>query len=71
MCVNEKSDFGVELAERCVGGKRDLNKIAHAADIDEHLIRAFFVEASAKLANHGRPVLPPFLRLSTRLGVRL
>jgi hypothetical protein len=35
------------------------------------LIRAFFGEASAKLANHGRPVLPPFLRLSTRLGVKL
>jgi hypothetical protein len=33
------------------------------------LIRAFFGEATAKLANHGRPVLPPFVRLSTHYGV--
>jgi hypothetical protein len=58
----------VEFTERGVGRKRNLNKIAYAADIDEHLIRAFFGEASAELANHGRPVLPPFLRLSTRLA---
>jgi hypothetical protein len=63
--VDEQSDFGVELAERGVCRERDLNKIADAADIHEDLIRAFFGEATAKLANHGKPVLPPFLRLST------
>src|SRR5579872_2960551 len=65
MGVDEKSDFGVKITERGVGGKGDLNEIAHAADIDEDLVRAFFGEASAELANHGRPVLPPFVRLST------
>jgi hypothetical protein len=35
------------------------------------LIRAFFGEASAKLANHRRSVLPPFVRLSTQEGGRL
>jgi hypothetical protein len=29
------------------------------------LIGAFFGETSAELANHGRSVLPPFVRLST------
>ena len=66
MRVNEKGDFGVEFAERGVRRKRNLNEIAYATDIDEHLIRAFFGEASPELANHGRPVLPPFLRLSTQ-----
>jgi hypothetical protein len=64
--VNEKSDLGMKFAESGVGGKRDLDKVPNAADIDEHLIRAFFGEASAKLANHRRQVLPPFVRLSTR-----
>jgi hypothetical protein len=35
------------------------------------LIRSFFGEASTELANHGRPVLPPFLRLSTQERVKL
>jgi len=64
--VNEKSDFSVEFAQSGIGGERDLDEIAYAADIDENLVRAFFGEASTKLANHGKPVLPPFLRLSTR-----
>jgi hypothetical protein len=68
--VDEKSDFSVEFAEGGVRRERDLDKIANAADIDEHLIRAFFSEASAELANHGRPVLPPFVRLSTSGGDR-
>jgi hypothetical protein len=69
--VDEKSDFSVEFAEGGVRRERDLDKIANAADIDEHLIRAFFGEASAELTNHGRPVLPPFVRLSTSAGGRL
>jgi hypothetical protein len=32
--VYEESDFGVEFAERGVGGERDLDEIAYAADID-------------------------------------
>jgi hypothetical protein len=56
----------MEFAKSSVGGKWDLDKVPNAADIDEHLIRAFFGEASTKLANHRRPVLPPFVRLSTR-----
>jgi len=63
--VNEKRDFGVEFAEGSVGGERDLDEIAYAADIDQDLIRAFFGETSAELANHERSVLPPFVRLST------
>jgi hypothetical protein len=35
------------------------------------LIRSFFREASAKLANHRSPVLPLFLRPSTLTGVKL
>jgi hypothetical protein len=64
--MDEKSNLGMEFAKSSVGGKWDLDKVPNAADIDEHLIRAFFGEASTKLANHGRPVLPPFVRLSTR-----
>jgi hypothetical protein len=66
MGVNKKSDFRVKFAESRIRGKWNLDDITHAADIDEHLIRAFFSKASAKLANHRRPVLPPFVRLSTR-----
>ena len=69
--MDEKTDFGMEFAERGIGRKGNLNEIAHAADIDEDLVWAFFGEASTELANHGRPVLPPFLRLSTRSRVRL
>ncbi len=65
MGVNEKDDFGVQLAKRGVGRKRHLHEVADAAHVHEHLIRSFFREASAKLANHRSPVLPPFLRLST------
>jgi hypothetical protein len=67
--VNEKGNFSVEFAERGERRERDLNEIADPADIDEHLIRAFFGEASAKLANHRRSVLPPFVRLSTQEGM--
>ena len=59
----------MKLAEHGEGRKRNLDEIANAAYIDENLIRAFFGEASAELANHGKPVLPPFLRLSTQEGV--
>jgi hypothetical protein len=63
--MDEKRHFGVKFAESGVRGERDLDEVAYAADVDEDLVRAFFGEATAKLANHGRPVLPPFLRLST------
>ncbi len=66
--VDEKSDFGVEFAHSSVGRERNLHQIAYAVDIDKDLVRAFFGKASAELANHGRPVLPPFVRLSTSAG---
>src|SRR6266480_4057237 len=67
--VNEKSDLGVQLAERSVGRERHLHEITNAAHVDEHLVRPFSSEASAKLTNHRQSVLPPFLRLSTQSGV--
>jgi hypothetical protein len=63
--VDEQSNFRMKLAKGSKRGERHLNEIANAANINENLIRAFFGKASAKLANHGRPVLPPFVRLST------
>jgi hypothetical protein len=69
--MDEKRHFGMEFAESGISRKGNLDEVANAADIDEDLVRAFFGEATAKLANHGRPVLPPFLRLSTRSRVRL
>jgi hypothetical protein len=65
--MDEKSNFGMKITEGSVRRKRDLDEISHAADINEDLVRTFFREASAKLANHGTPVLPPFLRLSIEL----
>ena len=62
-------DLGVQLAERSVGRERHLHEITNAAHVDEHLVRPFSSEASAKLTNHRQSVLPPFLRLSTQSGV--
>src|SRR5713226_10406435 len=66
MGVDQEGDFGVEVAERGVRGERHLHDISHAAHVDEHLVRSLFGEPSAKLANHRSPVLPLFLRPSTR-----
>jgi hypothetical protein len=64
--MDQESDFGVQLAERGVRRKRDLHEVPDAAHVHEHLVRSFFGEPSAKLANHRSPVLPLFLRPSTR-----
>src|SRR5260370_2013156 len=66
MGVDQEGYFGMKLAERTVRRQRHLHEVAHAAHIDRHLIRSFFSEPSAKLANHRSPVLPLFLRPSTR-----
>src|SRR5258708_5850753 len=66
MGVDQEGHFGVQIAERGVRGERHLHEVAHAAHVNEHLIRSFFGEPSAKLANHRPPVLPLFLRPSTR-----
>src|SRR6266581_6245545 len=65
MGVDQERHFGVELTKRGVGRKRHLHEVADAAHVHEHLIRSFFGEASAKLANHRTPVLPLSLRPST------
>src|SRR5260370_955176 len=65
MGVDQERHFGVELAERGVRRKRHLHEVADAAHVHEHLIRSFFAEPSAKLANHRTPVLPLSLRPST------
>src|SRR5882762_11874899 len=69
MGMDQESDFGVQLAERGVRRKRDLHEVPDAAHVHEHLVRSFFGEPSAKLANHRSPVLPLFLRPSTRSRV--
>src|SRR5258708_9619806 len=66
MGVDQEGYFGMKLAERTVRRQRHLHEVAHAAHIDEHLIRSFFSEPSAKLANHRSPVLPLFFRPSTQ-----
>src|SRR5712692_12071473 len=65
MGVDQERHFGVELAKRVVRRKRHLHEVADAAHVHEHLIRSFFAEPSAKLANHRTPVLPLSLRPST------
>src|SRR2546427_2159303 len=67
MRMDQEGHFGVQLAERGVRRKRHLYEVAHATHVHEHLIRSFFGEPSAKLANHRSPVLPLFLRPSTRM----
>src|SRR5262249_4987940 len=74
--VSQQRDFRVQFAEPGVSRKRDLYEVANAANVDQHFVRSFFGEASAQLANHRcseswAPVLPPFLRLSTRVWVCL
>ena len=64
--MNQEVHFGVQLAERGVRRQRHLHEVAHAAHVQEHLIRSFFGKAPAKLANHRSPVLPLSLRPSTR-----
>src|SRR2546421_10987867 len=59
----------MEFAERSVRRQRHLHEVAYAAYVDEHLVRSFFGEPSAKLANHRSPVLPLFFRPSTRSRV--
>jgi len=66
MRVNEKCDFGVELAEGRVRGKRNGDDVADTTDIHKDLIGSFVSEPAAKLSNHRTPVLPLFLRPSTR-----
>jgi len=56
--VDEQGDFGVEIAERCKGGKRHGNKIADAADIEDYLVGSFFEKTPAKKSDHRLPVLP-------------
>src|SRR6266581_9545778 len=65
MGVDQERHFGVELTKRGVGRKRHLHEVADAAHVHEHLIRSFFGEAPAKLANYRTPVLPLSLRPST------
>src|ERR1700731_3444540 len=67
MRVDQQGNFGVEFAKRREGRERHLHDVSHAAHIHEHLVRSLIGKASAKLANHRSPVLPPYLRLSTRL----
>src|SRR5438034_11281024 len=69
MGMDQKGNFGVHFAHRAVSRKRHLHEITDAAHVHEHLVRSFFGEPSAQLANHRSPVLPPFLRLSTRTRV--
>src|SRR6266478_3039491 len=66
MGVDQEGYFSVQLAKRGIRRKRHLHEVAHAANVHEHLIRSFFGKPSAKLANHRSPVLPLFLRPSTR-----
>src|ERR1700722_8172303 len=66
MGVNQQRHFGVEFPKRGVGGERHLHEIPNAAHIHKHLVGSLIGKASAKLANHRSPVLPPYLRLSTR-----
>src|SRR6266404_6170292 len=56
MSVNQQSDFGVQLAESREGGKRHGNQIAHTADIDHDLVRAFIGKPAAQLSNHRCPI---------------
>src|SRR5215470_5143497 len=63
--VNEERDFGVELAERGVGGERNGDDVTDTTDIHENLIGAFVSEPAAKLSDHRRKVLPLFVRPST------
>src|SRR5258705_12097428 len=65
--MNEKGHFGVQFAECRVRRERHLHEVAHAAHVHKHLIRSFFGKPSVKLANHRSPVLPLFLRPSTRI----
>src|SRR5215467_5438297 len=69
MRVNQERDFGVELAEGGISGKRNGYDVADTAYINEDLVGPFVGEASAKLSDHRLPVLPLFVRPSTRLGV--
>src|SRR6267378_5411136 len=66
VCVNQEGHFGVQLAERGIRRERHLHDVAYAAHVHEHLVRSFFGKPSAELANHRSPVLPLFLRPSTR-----
>jgi hypothetical protein len=67
--MDEKGNFSMKFTESSVRRKRDLDEITHAADVNEDLVGTFFREASAKLAYHRKPVLPPFLRLSIQPGI--
>src|SRR5215470_778691 len=64
MRVNQQGNFGMEVAQRRVGGKRNLNHVADTTDVYEHLVRPFVGESPAKLTNHRGSVLPPCCGLS-------
>lgn len=66
MGVDEQGDFGVEFAESSEGRERDGDEIADATNIEDDLIGAFLEEAAAEESDHRMPVLPPYVRLSTR-----
>src|SRR6267154_1350288 len=70
MSMNQERHFGMEFAQRGISRERHLHHVAHAAHVHEHLVRSFFGEPSAKLANHRSPVLPLFFRPSTQTRVK-
>jgi hypothetical protein len=68
--VDQERNLGVEFAKRGEGGKRNRDEIANAANIEDDLIGSFFEETAAEESDHRRKVLPPSVRLSTRVRDR-
>src|SRR5450432_2613544 len=66
MSMNQQGYFGVQIAQRGKSGKRHEHDVAYSADIHQHLIRSFFSEPSAQLANHGIKVLMTVPTVSMR-----
>ena len=57
MGVDEQGNFGVDIGERRVRGKRDRDEIADAGNIEDDLIGAFLEEAAAEESDHRESVL--------------